>query len=59
MELSAEQIEKNWNKYLKIVDTFITGERKTKLISLLLKTRFLGLLPTKYLSAQNSSFEEN
>lgn len=34
MELSAEQIEKNWNKYLKIVDTFITGERKTKLISL-------------------------
>jgi len=34
MELSAEQIEKNWNKYLKIVDTFITGERKDKLISL-------------------------
>ena len=34
MELSAEQIEKNWAKYLKIVDTFITGERKTKLLAL-------------------------
>ena len=34
MELSAEQIEKNWNKYLKIVDTFITGDRKDKLKSL-------------------------
>lgn len=36
MNLSAEQIEKNWNKYLKIVDTFITGERKEKLKSLYL-----------------------
>lgn len=34
MEISAERIEKNWEKYLKIVDTFITGERKTKLIAL-------------------------
>ena len=34
MELSAEQIERNWDKYLKIVDTFITGERKDKLVSL-------------------------
>ena len=34
MNLSAEQIEKNWNKYLKIVDTFITGDRKDKLLSL-------------------------
>jgi hypothetical protein len=31
MNLSAEQIEKNWEKHLKIVDTFITGERKEKL----------------------------
>lgn len=34
MEISAERIEKNWEKYLKIVDTFITGERKAKLIAL-------------------------
>lgn len=34
MSLTAEQIEKNWSKYLKIVDTFITGERKDKLVSL-------------------------
>ena len=34
MELSAERIEQNWNKYLKIVNTFITGERKDKLLSL-------------------------
>lgn len=32
--LSAEQIEKNWIKYLKIVDTFIVSERKDKLIQL-------------------------
>jgi hypothetical protein len=36
MNLSAEQIEKNWNKYLKIVDTFITGDRKEKLKALYL-----------------------
>jgi hypothetical protein len=34
MNLSAEQIQKNWDKHLKIVDTFITGERKEKLLSL-------------------------
>jgi hypothetical protein len=34
MNLSAEQIEKNWDKHLKIVDTFITGERKGKLTHL-------------------------
>lgn len=32
--LSAEQIEKNWGKYLKIVDTFITSDRKEKLLAL-------------------------
>lgn len=31
MELSAEQIQKNWDKHLKIVDTFITGDRKNRL----------------------------
>jgi hypothetical protein len=36
MELSAEQIQKNWDKYLKIVDTFITGDRKEKLKALYL-----------------------
>lgn len=36
MELSAEQIQKNWDKHLKIVDTFITGDRKEKLKSLYL-----------------------
>lgn len=36
MNLSAEQIQKNWDKHLKIVDTFITGERKEKLKSLYL-----------------------
>ena len=36
MNLSAEQIEKNWEKHLKIVDTFITGERKEKLKALYL-----------------------
>lgn len=32
--LSAEQIQKNWLKYLKIVDTFIVSERKDKLVKL-------------------------
>ena len=31
MELSAEQIQKNWDKHLKIVDTFITGDRRGRL----------------------------
>jgi hypothetical protein len=34
MTLSAEQIQKNWEKHLKIVDTFITGDRKEQLKSL-------------------------
>ena len=34
MELSAEQLEKNWHRHLKIVDTFITGERKQQLLDL-------------------------
>ena len=34
MVFSAEQIEKNWEKHLKIVNTFITGDRKDKLLSL-------------------------
>lgn len=34
MTLSAEQIQKNWEKHLKIVDTFITGERKEQLKAL-------------------------
>jgi hypothetical protein len=34
MNLTAEQIQKNWEKHLKIVDTFITGERKDKLKAL-------------------------
>jgi hypothetical protein len=34
MNLSAEQIQANWNKHLKILDTFITGERKQKLLQL-------------------------
>lgn len=34
MTLSAEQIQKNWDKHLKIVDTFITGERKEQLKAL-------------------------
>jgi len=36
MILSAEDIKKNWDKHLKIVDTFITGERKDKLKALYL-----------------------
>ena len=31
MNLSAEQIQANWDKHLKIVDTFITGDRKDRL----------------------------
>jgi len=34
MNLTAEQIQKNWEKHLKIVDTFITGQRKEKLKAL-------------------------
>jgi hypothetical protein len=34
MNLSAEQIQSNWDKHLRIVDTFITGERKEKLKAL-------------------------
>lgn len=34
MELSAEQIEKNWETHLKILDVFITGDRKDKLKAL-------------------------
>jgi hypothetical protein len=36
MNLSAEQIQANWEKHLKIVDTFITGDRKEKLKALYL-----------------------
>lgn len=36
MNLSAEQIERNWDKHLKIVDTFITGDRKERLKALYL-----------------------
>jgi len=31
MELSAEQIQANWEKHLRIVDTFISGDRKNRL----------------------------
>jgi len=31
MNLSAEQIQANWEKHLKIVDTFITGDRRNRL----------------------------
>jgi len=31
MNLSAEQIQANWDKHLKIVDAFITGDRKNRL----------------------------
>jgi len=34
MNLSAEQIQKNWDRHLKIVDTFITGDRKQQLLDL-------------------------
>jgi hypothetical protein len=34
MELTAEQIQSNWDKHLRIVDTFITGDRKDKLLNL-------------------------
>lgn len=34
MNLSAEQIQNNWEKHLRIVDTFITGDRKEKLKAL-------------------------
>lgn len=34
MNLSAEQIQSNWDKHLRILDTFITGDRKEKLKSL-------------------------
>ena len=34
MELSAEQIQANWDKHLKIVDVFITGDRKQQLLDL-------------------------
>lgn len=33
--LEAEEIQKNWNRHLKIVDTFITGNRKTRVIDML------------------------
>ena len=34
MNLSAEQIQKNWDKHLKIIEVFITGERKQQLLDL-------------------------
>ncbi|HMS90713.1 MAG TPA: hypothetical protein PKC87_00620 [Candidatus Absconditabacterales bacterium] len=34
MTLTAEQIQKNWDKHFKIVDTFLTGERKEQLKNL-------------------------
>jgi hypothetical protein len=34
MNISAEEIEKNWERHLKIVNTFIKGERKDKLLAL-------------------------
>jgi len=34
MELTAEQIGSNWAKHLKIVKTFVTGERKEQLLEM-------------------------
>jgi hypothetical protein len=34
MNLSAEQIQKNWERHLKIVEMFIQGDRKDKLVAL-------------------------
>lgn len=34
MQLTAEQLQRNWDIHLKIVDTFITGERKQQLLDL-------------------------
>ena len=41
MNLSAEQIQKNWDKHLRIIDTFITGERKENL-----KALYVSLIDT-------------
>ena len=48
MNLSAEQIQKNWDKHLKIVDVFITGERKQQLLDL------YGLLAEEMVTAPAS-----
>lgn len=34
MKLTAEKIQSNWERHLKIVDTFITGDRKQQLLDL-------------------------
>ncbi len=33
MKLTAEQIVENWDMFLNIIETYITGERKVKLLS--------------------------
>ena len=48
MNLSAEQIQKNWDKHLKIVDVFITGDRKQQLLDL------YGLLAEEMVTAPAS-----
>ena len=48
MNLSAEQIQKNWDKHLKIVDVFITGGRKQQLLDL------YGLLADEMVTAPAS-----
>lgn len=35
--LEAEQIQSNWNKHLKIVNTYLTGDRKEKVLNMLEK----------------------
>ena len=33
--LNAEQIQKNWDKHLKIINHYITGDRKDKVLKML------------------------
>ena len=55
--LQAEQIQENWDKFLNIIDTHITGERKDKLLEFYkqYEDRFV-LLPASHKKAYHNCF---
>ena len=55
--ITAEQIQSNWDKFLNIIDTHITGERKDKLLEFYkqYEDRFV-LLPASHKKAYHNCF---
>jgi len=55
--LSAEQIQSNWNKFLSNIDTYITGERKQKLLDLYKKyEERIVMMPASHKKEYHNAF---